>query len=166
MPSSWNKFGYRAGGCGNADPAESALRWASAFELTGAGQQGLDGLVAQHPQGGQAARAFRRCLVAMGLASLANHLLASQFLQIVGRLPGAVLARRRASQGVDLSAEFRGGKSPGGHRKRQDRLHHPSHPKLVEIHLSHPRLTHLTGLGQLLQEVVGNEASRHPLPEC
>ena len=88
--------------------ASAEVGWTPAFELEGTGEQGLDDLVAQHPQCRQAAYPFRRWLIAMGVASLLHHLLASQFLQIVSHFAVAVLTRLRASQGLDFGTEFRG----------------------------------------------------------
>ena len=62
-----------------------AAGWAE--RLSGS-EQGFDGFVAKHQEGGHCAKAGRECVVAASAGDPLNDLFAAEFFEIVGRVAG------------------------------------------------------------------------------
>src|SRR5262249_59673242 len=67
-----------------------AAGWAE--RLSGS-EQGFDGFVAKHQEGGDCAKAGRECVVPASAGDPLNDLFAAEFFEIVGSVAGAVRKR-------------------------------------------------------------------------
>ena len=79
-----------------------------ALQSASSSQQGLDYFVAQHQQGGQRTHPVPGSLLAPRVLDLADQLLGSELLQVVG---GATRCVFRLASGLNLGREGRSAKS-------------------------------------------------------
>src|SRR5262249_61808745 len=90
-----------------------AAGWA---ERSSGSEQGFDGFVAKHHEGGHCAKAGRECVVPASAGDPLNDLFAAEFFEIVGSLAGAVRERVLFAEKAHPSGEGGGGEAigPGG----------------------------------------------------
>src|SRR5207247_6899539 len=130
-----------------------------ALQSASSSQQGLVYFVAQHQQGGQRTHPVPGSLIAPRVLDLADQLLGSELLQVVG---GATRCVFRLASGLNLGREGRSAKSSGQSGQSYHRLGYGSHPSLVLINYTHAGLASPSRLGQLLQGHYRNEQGVNP----
>ena len=79
---------------GNLYDTVVGVRAAGWAERLSGSEQGFDGFVAKHQEGGHCAKAGRECVVPASAGDPLNDLFAAEFFEIVGSVAGAV--RKRA----------------------------------------------------------------------
>jgi hypothetical protein len=96
-----------------------AAGWA---ERLGGSEQGFDGFVAKHDEGGHGAKAYWECLVAASAGDPLNDLFAAEFFEIVGGVAGAVENRALFAEKAHPSGEVGGGEAVGRRGTRRSLL--------------------------------------------
>ena len=76
-------------------------------------EQGFDGFVTKHQEGGHCAKAGRECVVLARAGDPLNDLFAAEFFEIVGSVAGAVRKRALFAEKAHPSGEVGGGEAEG-----------------------------------------------------
>ena len=128
--------------------------------LAAGGEQGPDDYLSQQ-QGGEGSKTLGNGFIAARLPDLPNHVLAAEFLEIVGGAARSIFGYRPTVHRAHLPCQLRSGESLRRCRQRQNRLGYPAHPGLVQIDSAHCGLAHPGRLRQVSQSVVADEAGVH-----
>src|SRR5215472_6564442 len=109
------------------------VRAASWAERLSGSEQGFDGFVAKHQEGGDCAKAGRECVVPASAGDPLNDLFAAEFFEIVGSVAGAVRKRALFAEKAHPSGEVGGGEAVGRGGQGDECFNDVAHARLVEI---------------------------------
>ena len=100
-------------------------------------------------------------LVAARGSDLPHHVLASEFLDVIGGAARTIFGSGFAAHSPDLLRQIGSRECHWGRGQCQHRVGYPAHSRLMEIDSTDHGLPHVCRMGKIFHRVVADEAGIH-----